>query len=277
MLMGLCFFLSIACVSADDLNETGNFTELNDLINDADGYDINLTSDYGYVDGDEDVVISKSVTINGNNHTIDHNESAIVINANDSNVVFEEVNFLNYRFDLSNNTNMNVTFIDCSFTNPIGNYSDSSITINLYDGDYITGEISPTVRQLAQSIVGNLTDYEAAYELAVWVGKNIKHKTRAGFYQTPDMTLELRRGNCCSQADLFLQMCAAVGLDKKHKLYYVHVGTMEFGHRHFFAMIDNIVIDPDSRSSDPWGHALIEPFEFFRITPYPYLPIPREY
>lgn len=273
--MSLCFFLSMSCVLAEDVNETGNFTELDTLINDADG-DVNLASNYSYVDGDADVVISKSVKINGNDYIIDNTESPIYIDANNSEITFERINFLNHKFMVSNGTHsLNLTFVDCNFT-----YMDnaSCTPIKIYPSEvHTTGKISSTVIQLAKSIVGDSTDIDAAYKLAKWVGTNIKHETADGFYQTPDTTISRGLGNCCSQTDLFLQMCVAIGLDKNHKLYFVHVGTMKFGQRHFFAMIDNLLVDVDSMPNSPWGHAYLGSYGFNRVVEYPNLPLLREY
>ena len=260
---------------AGDADDAGNFTELNALINDTDD-SIDLANDYVHVDGDEDVVISKSVQVNGNNHTINSEESSIVIDANDSSVVFDKVNFLNPHFEISNSTTLNVTFINCNF-NSTNCSSYPPVNITQFDELNTTGEISPMVRQLAKSIVGDLKGYEAAYQLAKWVGTNIEHETASGFYQTPDTTLARRLGNCCSQTDLFLQMCVAVGVNEEHKLYYVHVGAYNLGQRHFFAIIDNILIDVDARPTHPWGRASIGDRSLYRVTEYPYLPLPRMY
>lgn len=140
-----------------------------------------------------------------------------------------------------------------------------------------SSKISSKVKNLAKKIVGSSSGWEAARKLAKWVCKNIKHETAPGFYQTPYKTLTRKRGNCCSRTDLFLQMCVAVGLNKNHKLYYVHVGTMEFHHRHFFAMFDNYLVDVDSCRKSPWGHASIGSRDIYRVTPYPLLPLTRQY
>ena len=148
---------------------------------------------------------------------------------------------------------------------------------NLSNGtDDYTGEITTPIKKLAKSIVGDSKDIVAAKKLAKWVSKNIKHETAPGFYQSPEVTLKRKIGNCCSKTDLFLQMCVAVGVNKKHKLYYVHVGTMKFHKRHFFAMIDNTVVDVDG-PKNPWGHANIGKNKVYQITEYPYLPLPRKY
>ena len=64
---------------------------------------------------------------------------------------------------------------------------------------------------------------------------------------------------------------------KNKRFYYVHVGMKYFGYRHFFAMVDNLLVDVDGKITNPWGHANIGNRGVYRITPYPYLPLPREY
>lgn len=266
----------MTCVMASNVNETGNFTQLNTIIDDADD-NVNLTGDYEYIDGDDNLTISKSITINGNGHSIKNNNASMVFTENNSNIIFEDIDFLDRPSIISNNTQFsNITFINCKFAdmNSTQNYT---ISFDRYVGNMTSGEISPFVKKLAKVLVGNSKGLEAAKILAKWVGKNIEHETAEGFYQTADMTLIRKRGNCCSQTDLFLQMCVAVGVDKNHKLGYVHVGTMIFGKRHFFAMVDNVLVDVDSMANSPWGHAKIGKRSFYKITEYPYLPLPREY
>ena len=98
----------------------------------------------------------------------------------------------------------------------------------------------------------------------------------SGFYQTPSQTVARKLGNCCSQTDLFLQMCYVVGVTKTCKVSYVHVGAMTFRYRHFFALIDNFVVDPGDHSNSPWGHATINS-PVFAVTEYPMIPLEREY
>ncbi len=142
---------------------------------------------------------------------------------------------------------------------------------------YAPINVSEKVKRVALRIVGNSTDVEAAKKLAEWVGKYIEHEKGVGFYQTPDETLTRKIGNCCCHADLFLQMCVAVGLNETHKLYYVHVGTMEFGKRHFFAMFDDVFVDADSYRYNPWGHGSFRNRYLNTITEYPFLPLIRTY
>ena len=78
---------------------TGSFTDLNTTINGNDNDTINLESDYAYTEDDAALVggilITRSVTINGNGHTIDgaHSTRIFYINAND--VIINNLNFKN--------------------------------------------------------------------------------------------------------------------------------------------------------------------------------------
>ena len=130
--------------------------------------------------------------------------------------------------------------------------------------------------KFAKKIVGKSEGLKAAEKLANWVGKNIYQESHSGFFQSPADTLKRRRGNCCSQTDLFLQMCHAVGVTKNHKVCYVHVGTVNYKSRHFFALIDNLCIDVNSKPNHPWGHASVLR-DVFTITEYPMLPLVKEY
>ena len=103
----------------------------------------------------------------------------------------------------------------------------------------------------------------------------LHHEKKAGFYQTPETTLLRLTGNCCSLTDLFFHMCDALNLMENHTFYYVHVGTLKFRERHFFAIIDNFLVDVGLKY--PWENAAFYNRTILNITPYPILPIPREY
>lgn len=173
---------------AGDVNETGNFTQLNTFIEES-GNDVNLTNDYVHVDGDSDVIISKSVNINGNDHTLNGNNSYIVLNSNDSNYIFENINFIDVQFKTSNNTNSSILIKNCNFTHRNNTLYTSIDIIPIFETIY-TGNISSTVKNLAKSIVGKSKDLYAARKLAKWVGRNIHHENEDGFYQSIEMTLE---------------------------------------------------------------------------------------
>ena len=277
--------ISISGVSAFDNNvleneSRGNFTELNHDLYHCDN-SFNLTKDFVQDDVEDNLSISKSLDINGNNHSINfkHNSSLNINNTRNLSIIFKNISF-NGKFYiiLKNEDSVNLSFVNCYFNcNDFENNNISCIYFyNLDNATYFTGNITSDIEELAWKIVGNSEGIEAAKKLAKWVGKKIKYELKEGFYQTPSQTLNRRLGNCCSQTDLFLQMCDVVGITKICKVYYVHIGSMTFHFRHFFAVIDNIVIDPSSCPSDPWGHANII-YSISQITEYPRIPLERWY
>lgn len=144
-------------------------------------------------------------------------------------------------------------------------------------GSNYSGLVSDKVKKKAKSIVGNSTGIAAAKKLAKWVGKHIKHEKREGFYQSPAKTLKRKRGNCCCQTDLFLQMCDATGVTSKYTCQYIHVGTMKYGKRHFFARVNGVDVDCDAKRKHPWGHAAYKGRTIKSRKTYPNLPIARKY
>lgn len=256
----------------DTVDEVSNFTQLNHEIENSRDY-LNLTKDYTYVEGEEEITINKSMTIDGNSHFITVNTTIFEIEDNTT-LFFKNINFIILdEFNIT--THSNITLFDCRFD--LNNTFDCVCPLN-YDNSYSpTGNISSDIVILAYSIVGDSKDIAAAKKLAKWVGQNILHETREGFYQTPSETVLRKLGNCCSQTDLFLQMCDAIGLTKTHKLSYVHVGYINFGDRHFFAMIDNVIVDVDAKPNSPWGRASFSSGDVFSIIPYPMLPLQRSY
>ena len=260
----------------DESNETeiANFTELADLIDNSEGI-IELTKDYEALNDSDNLTIVKSLEMYGNNHTINCKNSSIIIDANDSIIVFENINFVDSYFFAEDVHNLNISFNDCNFEYFL---LDDDITVVQEPlVRSTTGPIDNKVKKLALSIIGKSSGLAACKKLAIWVGKNIIHESNPGFYQSPTVTLNRKRGNCCCQADLFLHMCAAVGLTKTYKFYYMHVGQAYFQARHFFVMVDNILVDVDGKPDDPWGHASIGDRGLYRVTAYPYLPLKREY
>ena len=107
----LVFIISLGCVSAsDDLNDTsdvlaadeGSFSELQNMINSAGkGSTINLKTDYAYDSSFKDtgILISKPLTINGNDHTIDAKGLSRIFNVEADNVVISKLNLINGYID----------------------------------------------------------------------------------------------------------------------------------------------------------------------------------
>ena len=83
-----------------DDSSPGTFTDLNNDINGNDYSEINLTRDYKYVDSDSNyksgIDIARSVTINGNGHTLDGSNAARMFQINGWAVIhFKNINFIN--------------------------------------------------------------------------------------------------------------------------------------------------------------------------------------
>ena len=272
MLFILVFFTLITSVSAVN-DAKGNFTELNNKILSDDI--VSLDKDYLYQSGENNISITKSVTIEGNNHTIDVNNTNNLFKINNS-IIIKNISFKNIDQLLFDFNSTNMTIINCDFSlNNINN----SVWVKLFidDNPSYSSEITEDVEKLAKSIVGNTTGIEAAKLLANWVNDNIDHETESGFYQSPSETIKRKKGNCCCHTELFLQMCVVIGIDEEHTLSVVHVGTIDFGERHFFCLIDNLCVDTDRGFSNPWGHGGISGRDVYSITEYPLLPITRTY
>lgn len=271
LLASVLLLSSVSASDNDNLTSMQNFNHLNDLIANSQG-SVNLTDDYEFQANDSNLSIDRSTQINGNGHIMDFAQSCMLVLKN-SDILFSNVTFKNFHHvNLSSNvTSLNLTLISCIFLNP--HESDFIVKDNL---DH-AGNISQNVTKLAKKIAGKSTGMTACKKIAEWVGKNISHETKEGFYQSPDDTLKRKKGNCCSQTLLFFEMCDAVGALEGHNAYFVHVGTMKFHHRHFFAMIDNVFVDVDAKPHSPWGNANFDGRSIYSITEYPYLPLPKEY
>ena len=266
--------MSISIVSANE-SVTADIQEFEEEINQANDT-LNVTKDY--VCSNDEMSINKNITIEGNNHTIFANDDNSVLKcnvSNSSNLVFKNLNF-NVKLEFNNNS-ANITLLDVYFN--ISSPQKDIDVINEYHTRTFVNDraVSNTVAAKAKSIVGKSTGLAAIQKLAIWVGKYVKHESHAGFYQSPDVTLSRKRGNCCCQSLLFLQMCRALGLTKNREILFVHIGQYDFGTRHFFVVIDNLCIDVNGCPTDPWGHAKFSNRPVYLMTKYPILPLPIEY
>lgn len=113
--------------------------------------------------------------------------------------------------------------------------------------------IHKSIKQIAVEVADGKTGIAAAKKIARWCGANIKYEWKENFYQSPKTTLKRRRGNCCCQTDLMLEMMDAAGVSKKYKLKYIHVNNGKDGH--IFAKVGNTYVDP-CVSRHPWGRYL---------------------
>lgn len=277
------FSLSCACAdnSTDSISEDdyGSFSELNEKIAAEDF--VELDKNYVHDRTDNNLTISKSITMDCRGHTIHFNSSdTLHINSTEKlDITIRNATFKNFtKICFEDNLTHNITLIDCHFKDVKNNrLSPENPFENTVANRTTTGNISYLVRELAILIAGNSKGLDAAKKLASWVGKNIMHESKAGFYQSPAKTLFRGVGNCCSQTDLFLQMCEVVNITRDHEVYYVHTGYEKYTTRHFFAVIDNICIDVDKYPEDPWGHCKINMEMIYTMTKYPYLPLLRGY
>ena len=90
--------ISISCVSAADMdnNITASLEDLASEINSTDaGKTLNLEHDYKSTNSSNQIIISKSITIDGNNHTIDAPDVKRVFLVNADNVCIKNLNFIN--------------------------------------------------------------------------------------------------------------------------------------------------------------------------------------
>lgn len=138
----LLFFISIACVSAnEDINasETLNlydgeiltsqdFNQLQNLINGAnDGDTISLSTDYV---GSGEININKHLTIDGNDHSIDASYSSRIFKINADNVFLKNIKFLNGNsadFGGAIYSNHPLKIDNCEFVNNHASYGGGAI------------------------------------------------------------------------------------------------------------------------------------------------------
>ncbi len=180
--MCLILFISIAGVSAEDLNQDisvmqshdgGTFSELQDKINDADeGSTIKLENNYTYDDSFEDdyITISKKITVDGDGYTIDAKSASGIFNIAAAGVVLNNISFINA---LSDNGFGGVIYStdalsinNCIFTDSIAPiYSEGDLTVinstfkgnvNEYNGGAIYSIGSLTVKD--SDFTGNVAN-----------------------------------------------------------------------------------------------------------------------
>ena len=110
-----------------------NLTSLQNEIDDND--EISLDKNYTFDEAsDKDIVVNKSITINGNGNTINPQLKANITVENASNAVFKNINFLNVdTICLKNVTNAifeNCKFINSTSSNGVISFSGGSLTVN---------------------------------------------------------------------------------------------------------------------------------------------------
>ena len=122
----------------------------------------------------------------------------------------------------------------------------------------IIGKPSSKIKNLAWSIVGQKTGYEAMRAICTWMDKKIGYRKYNNFDKSPDDVVNCGGGNCCDQTRLLLTLFDAAGLSEYYKMYYVHVICPEYGH--VYAQMENksngkkVYIDPASEYYDCYGY-----------------------
>lgn len=139
----------ISSSSEDILSEkdNGTFTALQDKIsNAAEGATIELENDYAnYGVLSDGILISKSITINGNGYTIDAQHKSRIFNVTANNVVLNDIKFINGNATLGgaifcegdNATIWNSTFINNAADYGGANYFKNTISHLIITGDFI--------------------------------------------------------------------------------------------------------------------------------------------
>ena len=117
-------FVSLSCVAAGDANQTNSIDDFSNHINDVENDTvIELDNDY-VADSDYYFEITKPVTINGNNHTIDLNGFKVSLNVISDKVVFNNLNFINGNDSTTDSfitwSGNNGAINNCRFTNNNG-------------------------------------------------------------------------------------------------------------------------------------------------------------
>ena len=265
----------MACVYADDSQINSNFSTLSKEISNTNSYsNLTLSKNYYQSSKESNIQISKSIIIDGNNHSIVSNDKNYIFNVKDNlNVTFKNITFYTKNYLLikvnKGQIKSNITFQNCSFELKNDQILSKDPKI------YYSSKVPEKIKKLANEIVGSSMGVDAAKKLAKWVSVNLKYEKKEGFYQSPSKTLLRKKGNCCCQSELFLQMCEAVGLTKEHNISFVHVGKLNFNKRHFFVTFDNLCVDVTLKYY--WGHGSFSKGRVFSTSIYPILPIKKEY
>lgn len=122
----------------------------------------------------------------------------------------------------------------------------------------IIGQPSKKIKNLALSIVGEKTGYQAMRAICEWMDKKISYHGYNNFCRSPDDVVNRGGGNCCDQTRLLLNLFDAAGLSEYYKMYYIHVQCPEYGH--VYAQMENksngkkVYIDPASDAYACYGY-----------------------
>ena len=123
-MISLFIVISIINVFQFKILELGSFKDLQDKINNLPDNQLDLDQDYTFNQGEdkfEEILINKSLTINGQNHSINGLNKSKIFNISNTNVVLTNINFVNgFSKDFGgviNLINSSLDIINCSFSN----------------------------------------------------------------------------------------------------------------------------------------------------------------
>lgn len=129
----------------------------------------------------------------------------------------------------------------------------------------LNDDINSKIRQMALNIVGNSEGLAAAKKIADFMDKKINYKYYWNFSHNAKWVLDHKKGNCCDETRLMLELMDAAGCTEKLKLQYVHTHSSTTGWGHVFAKITEkdtgkwMYVDPVCKSKSGrkvWGHYL---------------------
>lgn len=155
---------TFASSDIDDIPVQGNFTELQNIIDDAEnGSTVSLDKNYSFADGDypDGVIISKSLTINGNGAVLDGKNSSRIFNIigaydeSDENketaghVILKNISFINgnagegaavsvNKFNRFSDNTVFLDIYDCIFVNNTAVNGGAVYVCDIYDGYYLS-------------------------------------------------------------------------------------------------------------------------------------------
>ena len=95
---------------------------------------------------------------------------------------------------------------------------------------YRSSSLSPTIKNLAKSIVHDSIGLTAAKKIANWCDHNIAYHGYDNFKRSPDKVYKMGGGNCCDVTRFFFALCDAAGCCEHLDLYYIHVQCPKYGH-----------------------------------------------
>lgn len=123
----ICFIISLSPVSANDnqnITKYNSFSDLNSTINNVNVDEIKLVMDYKYNESCDKfyggVVVNRSLTVDGQGHVIDGDNSARIFKITSHNVTLKNITFMNAYADEGGviySISNNLTIYNCTFIN----------------------------------------------------------------------------------------------------------------------------------------------------------------